>query len=129
MNTQLTLLLAQQEMGEGGGAASMIMMLVWLAIVVLIIAAMWKVFTKAGQPGWVVLIPIVNLYFLLKVAGRPGWWLLLFLIPFVNFIIAIVVAIDVANKFGKGTLFGLGLAFLGFIFYPILAFGDARYQG
>ena len=57
----------------------------------------WKVFTKAGQPGWAVLIPIYNAYILLKIAGRPGWWILLFMIPFVNIIIAALVAIDVAK--------------------------------
>ncbi|MDF3058602.1 MAG: signal peptidase [Rariglobus sp.] len=100
-----------------------------LALAVLIIAAIWKVFTKAGQPGWAAIIPFYNLYVLLKVAGRPGWWLLLFLIPIVNVVMAIIVAIDVAKAFGKGTGFGVGLAFLGVIFYPILGFGDATYQG
>ena len=100
-----------------------------LAIVVLIIAGFWKVFTKAGQPGWAAIVPIYNLYILLKIAGKPGWWILLFFIPLVNLIIAILVAIEVAKAFGKGVGFGLGLAFLGFIFYPILGFGNATYQG
>lgn len=99
-----------------------------LALVVFIIASLWIVFTKAGQPGWAALIPIYNLYVLLKIAGRPGWWLLLYFVPLVSFVIAIIVAIDVAKAFGKGTGFGIGLAFLSFVFYPILAFGDARYQ-
>ena len=46
-----------------------------------------------------------------------------------NLIVAIIVSISIANRFGKGTGFGLGLMFLGFIFYPILGFGDDRYQG
>ena len=100
-----------------------------LAIVVLIIAGFWKVFVKAGHPGWAAIIPIYNLYIMLKIAGRPGWWLLLFIVPVVNFVIAIIVAIDIAKSFGKGTGFGVGLAFLGPIFYPILGFGDATYQG
>ena len=100
-----------------------------LAIAVLIIAGFWKVFTKAGQPGWAAIIPIYNAYILLKIAGKPAWWLLLFLIPLVNLIIAILVAIEVAKAFGKGTGFAMGLVFLGFIFYPILGFGDATYRG
>ena len=100
-----------------------------LAIVFFIIAAIWRVFAKAGQPGWAAIIPIYNAYILLKIAGKPGWWLLLFFIPLVNIIFAVIVAIEVAKAFGKGTGFGLGLAFLGFIFYPILGFGDAAYQG
>jgi len=98
-------------------------------IVILIIASVWRVFTKAGHPGWAALIPIYNFYVLIKVAKRPGWWLLLMLIPFVNLVVAIIVAIDVAKAFGKGTGFGLGLAFLSFIFYPILAWGSATYDG
>jgi len=102
--------------------------LLYLGIVVLVIAGVWKVFTKAGQPGWAAIIPIYNIYILTKIAGKPGWWLLLFFIPVVNFVIAILVAIDVAKAFGKGTGFALGLVFLGIIFYPILGFGDAQYQ-
>jgi uncharacterized membrane protein YhaH (DUF805 family) len=111
---------------QGG---SMIGGLVGLAILVFLIAAMWKVFTKAGKAGWLVLIPIVNIYQLLKIAGRPGWWLILLIIPLVNLIISILVSMDIAKSFGKGAGFGLGLAFLGPIFYPILGFGSATYKG
>ena len=83
---------------------------------------------SAGEPGWAAIIPIYNFIVLLKIAGKPVWWFILMLIPFVNFIVAIIAALAVAKNFGKGTGFGLGLAFLAPIFYPILAFGDARYQ-
>jgi Family of unknown function (DUF5684) len=99
-----------------------------LAIVVIDIAAIWKVFQKAGLPGWGVLIPFYNVYLFLKVAGRPGWWLILFLIPLVNVVIWVAVSIDIAKNFGKGAFFGLGLLFLGYIFYPVLGFSDDRYQ-
>ena len=102
--------------------------LIQLAVVVLIIAGIWKVFTKAGQPGWAAIIPIYNLYILLKIAGRPWWWLLLFLIPPVNLFVAVMVSIDVAKAFGKGIGFGIGLFLLGFIFYPILGFGSDTYH-
>jgi len=106
-----------------------IVILLWLAVVVFEIAALWKVFVKAGQPGWGAIIPIYNMYLLLKIAGRPGWWLILMFIPFVNIVVVIIIPLDVAKKFGKGTGFGLGLLFLGFIFYPILGFGSAQYVG
>lgn len=106
---------------------AIVVLLIQLAIAVAIIAGIWKTFAKAGQPGWAAIIPIFNVYILLKVANRPWWWLLLMLIPLVNLVIAIIVALDVAKAFGKGTGFGLGLAFLGFIFYPILGFGSATY--
>lgn len=69
------------------------------------------------------------MYILLKIVGRPWWWLILFIIPLVGLIVAIVVSVDVAKSFGKGVLFGIGLALLGFIFFPILGFGQAQYQG
>lgn len=116
------------QSGSGGGIVSLVILLIQIAVIALIIAGIWKTFEKAGQPGWAALIPFYNGYVLLQVAGRPGWWLLLFFIPFVNIIIAIIVSIDVAKNFGEGTGFGLGLAFLGFIFYPLLGFGEARYR-
>jgi hypothetical protein len=94
-----------------------------------ILIGVYKVFTKAGQPGWACIIPIYNLVILMKIAGKPIWWVILMLIPFVNFIIAILVCISIAKSFGKGTGFGLGLVFLGVIFFPLLGFGDAKYIG
>ena len=100
-----------------------------LALVLLVIVATWKVFEKAGQPGWASIIPFYNTYVMLMIAGKPGWWLLLFFIPVVNLIISIIVMVDFARSFGKGAGFGVGLAFLSIIFMPILAFGDVRYIG
>ena len=109
-------------------SAAVLLVLFWLAVTIFMIAAMWKVLVKAGQPGWGILIPFYNSYLVLKVAGRPGWWLILLFIPLVNIIIELIVSIDIAKNFGKGTGFGLGLFFLGFIFFPILAFGSATYK-
>ncbi len=99
-----------------------------LAISVLMIYSGWKVFEKAGQPGWAILIPFYNFYILLKIAHKPGWWLVLLFIPLVNLVAMILIFISFAQAFGKGAGFGLGLAFLGFIFFPILAFSDAKYE-
>lgn len=96
---------------------------------VVVLVAMWKVYTKAGKPGWAVLIPFYNVFVLLEIVGRPGWWLLLFLIPLVNVVVLVMVAFDLARVFGKGSGFGLGLVFLNFIFILILGFGDAVYVG
>src|SRR5580765_5974094 len=92
--------LMQSDNSAGNAAAAGVgvgMMVVWLAIIVLMIAALWKIFEKAGEPGWAAIIPIYNLFILLKIAGRPGWWLLLYFIPFVGFIIGIIVSIDIAK--------------------------------
>lgn len=93
------------------------------------IAAIWKVFTKAGKPGWAAIIPIYNLVVLLQIVGKPIWWIILMLIPIVNIIIQIIVTHQLSKSFGKDVGFTLGLIFLGFIFFPILGFGDAKYMG
>ena len=124
----IQLFLAQNEQYPSGGGSSA-GSIVGLLIAIIVIVAMWKIFTKAGQPGWACLIPLYNIYVLCKIVGRPGWWLILMLIPFVNVIIGIILCIDLAKSFGKGVGFGLGLIFLSFIFYPILGFGSAQYQG
>ena len=108
---------------------SALVLIIQLAIIALAIVGIWKAFEKAGQPGWAAIIPFYNVYIMTKIAGRPGWWVLLFFIPIVNIVIAIILSIDIAKSFGQGTGFGVGLALLGFIFWPILGFGDARYQG
>jgi len=97
-----------------------------LLVAVLMIAAMWKVFEKAGEPGWAAIVPIYNVIILLKIVGKPTWWVILFFIPFVNFIAIILVSIALAARFGKGDGFAAGLIFLPFIFYPLLAWGDTQ---
>ena len=106
-----------------------LLVIIWLAIIVFLIASVWVVYTKAGQPGWAAIIPIYNIWVLLKIVGRPGWWLILYFIPFVNIVIIFVVNIDLAHSFGRGTGYGFGLVLLSFIFYPMLAWGEATYEG
>ena len=115
----LAALFADGRTSGGGGG-----LLVWL----LMVAGMWAMFTKAGQPGWAAIIPIYNIYILFKLADKSGWWLLLLLIPVVNLIVLFIVMSTVAEKFGKGLLFTLGMMFLPFIFYPILGFGSSTYR-
>ena len=107
---------------------SSIVLICWLAVVVLLIASMWEVFTKAGKPGWAAIIPIYNLIVILQIAGKPIWWFFLLLIPLVNLVVGIMTYVAFAKNFGKGVGFALGLIFLGFIFFPILAWGSAQYQ-
>lgn len=126
------LVLALQDMGGdggGGGVAGAIGGLIWLAVMVLMFASAWKVYDKAGEPGWAAIIPFYNVIVLLKIVGRPIWWLILMFIPIVGIIISLLIIVDVAKSFGQGIGFALGLLFLPFVFWPILAFGDARYQG
>ncbi len=101
----------------------------YIAVIALMLVSTWKVYVKAGKPGWACLIPIYNTLVLLEIVGKPWWYLLLMLIPVVNIVIWIMVMLDLARAFGKGSGFGIGLIFLPMIFFPILAFGDAKYQG
>jgi Family of unknown function (DUF5684) len=99
----------------------------YTAYAILIIAAWWKIFSKAGQPGWAAIIPIYNWIVWCKIVGRPAWWVLLLLICFPIFFI--ILSIDLAKSFGKGVGFAVGLILLSIIFFPILGFGSATYQG
>jgi uncharacterized membrane protein len=103
--------------------------IVCIIIAVIAIAGQWKTFEKANQPGWACIVPFYNLYIMLKIAGKPEWWLILFLIPGVNIIFIIWTYNMISKSFGKDEGFTLGLTFLGFIFWPILGFGDATYLG
>jgi hypothetical protein len=118
---------SQMDGGSSGGSA--IVGIIYLGIMALMIASMWKINTKAGQPGWACLVPFYNIIVMLKIAGKPAWWLVLMFIPLVNIVVAIMMTAGLARAFGKGTGFTVGLLLLGLVFYPILAFGDAEYQG
>jgi hypothetical protein len=108
---------------------SLVLLIAILAVIVLVIAGLWRVFSKAGEPGWTSLVPFWNILVMLRIAGRPQWWILLLFLPIISLIISALMAIDLGKSFGKGTAFGLGLAFLPFIFYPILGFDDSEYLG
>lgn len=123
------LLFAQVDDAQGGGAIGIVVNLIVIALAILVIIGNWKLYEKAGKPGWASIIPIYNVVVLLEIVGRPIWWIILMLIPCVSLIVAIVVVIDLAKSFGKDTLYGLGLVFLPFIFFPMLGFSDARYIG
>ncbi|HVS98742.1 MAG TPA: DUF5684 domain-containing protein [Puia sp.] len=99
------------------------------AITILVIVAQWKVYQKAGQPGWACIIPVYSFWVLLKIVGKPGWWLIMMFIPIVNIVYAIWTINMLSKSFGKDEGFTVGLILLGFVFYPILGFGSARYLG
>jgi len=106
---------------------SVIISLLQFAVIIVVIAGGWKVFEKAEQPGWAILVPLYNIYIMLKIADKPAWWMILLFIPIVNFIL-LIIPFKIAEKFGKGIGYGFGLLLLPFIFYPLLGFGNARYR-
>ncbi len=122
--------------GSGSGIFTGVFLLIWLAVAVVVIVGMWKVFVKAGKPGWAAIIPIYNTWVLAEIAGKPGWWglaPLLGIIPFIGGILALIVEvliiIEVAYAFGKSGAYAVLLLLLPFIGFPMLGFGDAKYVG
>lgn len=115
---------------SSGSGFSPITTLLYIAFIAAVIVGMWKVFEKAGEKGWKSLIPFYNTWVLFEIAGKPGWWLILALIPFVNIYVMVVLALELAKRFGKGTAFAIfGLLLFSYVGYLILGFGDAKYDG
>lgn len=123
----MSMILASADSSNGG--AAIVLLLVIFAAAILVIAGWWKIFEKAGEPGWKAIIPIYNLIVLYRIVGRPWWWILLLLIPFVGLILVIIVYNDLSKSFGKSAGFTVGLVLLQPIFVLILGFGDAHYRG
>ena len=103
--------------------------IVYLLFVIFYLAGFWKIFKKAGRPGWASLIPFYNFYVLTKIADRPAWYLILLFFPITNIFAFCSICNGISTKFGKDIGYTLGLIFLGFIFFPILGFGNAQYDG
>lgn len=106
---------------------SLLMTVFYLGFAVLMFASMWRIYTKAGKPGWAAIVPIYNIIVWLEIINRPVWWIALYFVPFVNLIIAIMMYVELAKVFGKGGGFAVGMILLSPIFVPLLAFGDSRY--
>lgn len=106
-----------------------ILIIIVIALVIFMMAAFWKIFEKAGHPGWAAIVPVYNMYIMLQIVGKPGWWLILFFIPFVNYVFIIWTYNLLSKSFGKDEGFTVGLILLGFVFFPILGFGAAQYLG
>jgi hypothetical protein len=113
----------------GMGIFGAVFALIELAILAVAIASWWKLFTKAGQPGWAAVIPFYSAVVLCKVIGKPGWWWLLLAIPFFNIYVMIIMVHGISKSFGKDVGYTIGLILLGFVFLPMLAFGSSTYVG
>ncbi len=101
-----------------------------MAIAALFIVSMWKIFVKAGKPGWAAIIPVYSTIVELEILGRPWWFILLMIfVPIANLVITIILMLDFARVFGKSVAFAIGLIFLSAVFIPILAFSDDKYLG
>lgn len=123
------MVLAQQS---GSGASALLALIpacIGLVFLGVIIAGMWKTFEKAGKPGWACLIPFYNLWIMVEISGKESWWFFLYFVPLANMVAPFIVSIGIAERFGKGAGYGIGLALLPLVFYPLLGFGDAQFSG
>lgn len=111
----------------GGLCCCGLPILLLLGFLVVTIMGWWKLFIKAGKPGWAALVPVYNVVVLAQIAGRPEWWAVLFFIPIANLVVMVILGMDVAKRFGRGDGFGVGLGLLPWIFYPILGFSESKY--
>jgi len=119
------------QLGAAAGIAAIIgaMIIPLLIVWVITVIGQWKVYTKAGKPGWACIIPIYNLIVMLEIVGKPIWWIFLFLIPCVNIVFIVWTFNLLSKSFGQSEGFTVGLILLGFIFWPILGFGNYQYLG
>lgn len=107
----------------------MVYLVVVLVVAVISLVGLWKIFVKAGKPGWGAIIPIYNMYCLFEMSFGTGWLFLLCFVPCVNAVIMIIMWIKLAQAFGKGAGYGIGILFLPVVFLPMLGFGDAQFIG
>lgn len=133
----------QNQIDSGFGVFFVIYMVIMVAVYVVTAIGLWKMFVKAGRPGWAAIVPVYNWWVWVEIIERPRWWfwmlvgsVLLSWVPIVGIVLSIAMfvlyllgCLDMAKRFGKGTGYGIGLWLLPFVFAPILGFGSARFEG
>ena len=101
----------------------------WIVMTVVLIVANWKIFTKAGKPGWAILIPIYNIIVMMQIIKKPLWWVIILFVPIVDIVFVILIVYNLVIRFGQPGWHVILALFLGIIYYPYLAFSKAEYQG
>lgn len=117
------------DQGVGNSSHPMLVLVFTIILALILIASTWRIFMKAGIPGWCAVIPLYNNYKLCYLAMGHGLLFVLFFIPIVNVLFSFIMYTFLARAYGKGFLFGMGLVFFPFIAFPILGFGRSRYLG
>jgi hypothetical protein len=105
-----------------------VVIVLYIALFAVLIVSMWKVFVKAGKPGWAAIVPLYNSWVMVQIAGKPPLWFFLLFVPIVNFVIAILLYIEISKRFGKGGGFAAVLILFPYVGFPMLAFGKAQYN-
>lgn len=118
----------QQAGSSGGGIGSVIVMIIYAAVIIAAIVAWYKIFTKAGKPGWAAIVPIYNYYVMTEIAGRPmSWFIMILLVPCVNVVLLIIVMMDIFKAFGKPGWAAIVPIYNIVVMFQ-MAFGDATYS-
>lgn len=113
-----------------GAVFGVIFMIIYLVVLVLLIVSLWKLFTKAGKPGWAAIIPIYNSVVMCEIAGRPLWWVVLLFIPLVNIVVGAILGLEFVRAYGKDTAFQVLSIFFPYVIYPIMGFSkNTKYVG
>ena len=111
-------------------AYSPALVVLWIVVCVVLVVSNWKIFTKAGKPGWAIFIPFYNIIVMLEIVGKPTWWLvMLIFVPVANAVFGIMIIYNLVLKFGKPGWHVLLAIFFSIVYYPYLAFSKATYQG
>ncbi len=120
-----------------------------LGIIAFFMVVNWRIFSKAGKPGWASLVPLYNIYVMSDIIfGNLNYFfavlitwavsligifteisLLSNLAGVASLILSIFYFIKLSKVFGKSGGFVVGTVLLPLIFLPILAFGKAEYIG
>ena len=115
-------------MYDSAGASPALIVL-WIAVSIVLIIANWIIFTKAGKPGWAIIIPIYNVIVMLQIVKKPIWWIFMLFIPVANVVFMIMIIYNLVLKFGQPGWHVILALFIGVIYYPYLAFSKASYTG
>jgi hypothetical protein len=132
-----TIALFAQRSSSGSNAAGFGFFVVFFGTMLVVYAAIYvfyswctaRIFRRAGITEWWAWVPFVNSYGLWKMTAREELWLILLFVPYANIVANVVVMGDIARSFNKSQAYGWGLALLGIVFIPMLAFDDSVYQG
>lgn len=108
-----------------------VLVLFFMIFLVINIVAMWKLFAKAGEPGWKSLIPIYNSWIFLRLGDQPGWWAVAGLIPplgIVTLILSIIAAHRIGLKLSKPDWWVILYIFVQPIWMLVLAFDKSTWN-
>jgi hypothetical protein len=101
-----------------------------LALGAIMIISMWRLYTKAGRPGWASIVPFYNQIVMIKIIGRPLWWFAMMFVPFANIVFSVMIMLEFVKSYGKDTWFGVASLFFPYVIFPIMAFDkNIRYVG